>query len=53
MNKFTDNQLKNLSSIKVFLDRFLLMKKSAKFLTTNLHITIVIRQAMTTLPVAI
>lgn len=46
------DQLKNFSSIKLFLEIFLLMKKSAKFFITSLQMTMVITQATTTLLVA-
>ncbi len=50
--KLNGNQAKNLSSIRVFLEIFLFITKSAMFFITILHITIVIKQAMTTLFVA-
>ncbi len=50
--KLNWNQAKNLSSIRVFLEIFLFITKSAMFFIIILHITIVIKQAMTTLFVA-
>lgn len=46
------DQAKNLSSIRVFLEIFLFITKSAIFFITILQITIVIKQAITTLFVA-